>query len=76
MKALFTEKANFFKAPKILGNKTIITNKKTVGQPLALNRQLEFVSKKKQAAAREGYQNRQAFLEMADKYKDIMKKGK
>ena len=74
VKALFTEKANFFKAPKILGNKTIITNKKTVGQPLALNRQLEFVSKKKQAAAKEGYQNRQAFLEMADKYKDIMKK--
>jgi len=63
-------------APKILNDKTIIMNKNTVGQPLALNRRLELVSKKKQAAAREGYQNRLAFLDMAEKYKDIMKKGK
>ena len=73
-KALLTEKADFLYSSKI--NKAMILNKNTVGQPLALNRQLKLVSKKKQSAAKEGYQNRLAYLDMADKYKDIMKKGK
>jgi hypothetical protein len=73
-KALLTEKADFLYSSKI--NKAMILNKNTVGQPLALNRQLKLVSKKKQSAAKEGYVNRLAYLDMADKYKDIMKKGK
>jgi hypothetical protein len=34
------------------------------------------VSKKKNKAAVEGYENRLAYLDMADKYKGIMTKGK
>jgi hypothetical protein len=72
VKALLTEKAKIMHLPK--HDKTIILNKKTVGQPLAVSKKLQLVSKKKQSAAKEGYVNRLAFLDMAKQYKGIMKK--
>ena len=74
VKALLTEKAKIMHLPKY--DKTIILNKKTVGLPLAVSKKLELISKKKHVAAKAGYENRQAFLEMAKQYKDVMKKGK
>ena len=74
VKALLTEKAKIMHLPK--HDKTIILNKKTVGQPLAVSKKLQLVSKKKHVAGKEGYENRAAYLGMAEQYKNIMKKGK
>ena len=74
IKRLLTEKADSQYFPKT--NRTMIWNNKTVGQPLVVSKKLKLVSKKKHDAAVEGYQNRQVFLDLADKYKDIMTKGK
>jgi len=71
VKALLTEKAKSIYSPKF--KKTMITNNKTIGQPLRVSKKKKLVSQKKQAAAIEGYQNIQAFIEMAEKYKDVMK---
>lgn len=73
-KRLMTERANSYYSPKFKA--TTIWNEKTVGQPLAVSRTKKLVSKKKHDAAVEGYQNRLAFLDVADKYKDVMKGGK
>jgi len=56
--------------------KTSIRNIFSVGEPLVVSKKLKLVSKKKNKAAVEGYQNRLAYLDMADKYKSIMTKGK
>ena len=56
-------------------NKSRILNPSTVGQPLVVStRGQKLVSKKKQEAAKQGRENRLAYLDMAEKYKDIMKK--
>ncbi len=47
-----------------------------MGQCLVVNKNLKLVSKKKHEAAVTGHENRQAFLDLADQYKDIMKKGR
>ncbi len=82
-KALLTRKidaAPYYKLPanKSIDNrgyipKTSIRNKFSVGEPLVVNKRQQLVSKKKNKAAVEGYQNRLAYLDMATKYKDIMK---
>ena len=56
--------------------KTSIRNKFSVGEPLIVNKRQQLVSKKKNKAAVEGYENRLAYLDMAEKYKGIMTKGK
>ena len=74
VKTLLTEQADSQYFPNT--KRTMIWNNKTVGQPLVVSKKLKLVSKKKHDAAVEGYQNRQVFLELADKYKDVMTKGK
>ena len=54
----------------------MIINNKTIGQPLRVSKKKTLVSQKKQAAAIEGYENRQVFEQLKEKYKDIMKKDK
>jgi hypothetical protein len=56
--------------------RTTIRNKFVVGDPLVVNKRQQLVSKKKSSAAVEGYENRLAYLDMADKYKGVMTKGK
>ncbi len=73
-KSLLTEKVNSSYSPTI--NKTAIWNKNTVGQPLAVNKRFKLVSKKRHDAAVAGYENRAAYLDMAEHYKTIMTKGK
>ena len=73
-KRLLTERVSSTYSPAV--NRTAIWNKNTIGQPLVVNKRLKLVSKKKHVAAVAGYENRQAFLDLADHYKDIMKKGK
>ena len=73
-KRLMTERVSSYYTPK--WKKTTIWNEKTVGQPLVVSKKLKLVSKKKHDAAVEGYQNRLAFLETADRYKDVMTGGK
>ena len=51
----------------------MIINNKTIGQPLRVSKKKKLVSQKKQAAAIEGYENRQAFLQVAEQYKDVMR---
>jgi hypothetical protein len=51
-------------------------NKRTMGQPLVVNKKLKLVSKKKHDAGVFGYETRQAFKEKAKEYEDIMTKGK
>ena len=85
-KALLTRKvdaAPYYKlpAPKSIDirgfiPKTSIRNKFSVGEPLIVNKRQHLVSKKKNKAATEGYENRLAYLDMADTYKGIMAKGK
>jgi len=84
-KRLFTERVDSSYVPakkdangNILNpDKTVIWNKKTVGQPLAVStRGQKLISKKKQTAAVEGWGHRHAYLDLAEKYKDIMTKGK
>ncbi len=53
----------------------MICNKNTVGQPLVVNKKLQLVSKKRHNAGVFGYETRQEFLDLADKYKDVMTKG-
>jgi hypothetical protein len=82
-KALLTRKvdaAPYYKlpAPKSIDvrgfiPKTSIRNKFSVGEPLVVNKRQKLVSKKKNKAAVEGYENRLAYLDMASKYKDVMK---
>ena len=74
VKRLLTRKPDFHYNKEI--KKAFILNKNVVGEPLAVSKNLKLVSKKKQKAAKEGYENRLAFLDMAEKYKDIMIKGK
>jgi hypothetical protein len=71
VKALLTEKAKSIYSPKF--EKTMIINNKTIGQPLRVSKKKKLVSQKKQAAAIEGYENRQAFLQVAEQYKDVMR---
>ncbi len=58
-----------------MARKAYITNKKTVGQPLVVNKKLQLVSKKRHDAGVFGYETRQDYLDLADKYKDVMTKG-
>jgi hypothetical protein len=74
VKALLTEKAKSIYSPKF--DKTMIINNKTIGQPLRVSKKKTLVSQKKQAAAIEGYENRQVFEQLKEKYKDVMKKDK
>ena len=74
-KRLLTERVRSDYSPTI--NKTMIWNKNTVGQKLAYSdRSKTLVSKKKRDAAVQGYQNRLAYLDVADKYGGIMNKKK
>jgi len=89
-KALLTRKvdaAPYFKSPidksiDVRGYipKTSIINKFSVGEKLVVtrnpNKPKKLVSEKKHKAAVEGYENRLAYLDIADKYKGIMTKGK
>jgi hypothetical protein len=72
-KRLLTEKVKSFYGP--MARKAYITNKKTVGQPLVVNKKLQLVSKKRHDAGVFGYETRQDYLDLADKYKDVMTKG-
>ena len=58
-----------------MARKAYITNKKTVGQPLVVNKKLQLVSKKRHNAGVFGYETRQDFLDLAQQYKPIMTKG-
>ena len=71
---MLTERVRSDYSPTI--NKTMIWNKKTVGQPLAVSKKMKLVSRKKRDAAVEGYQNRLAYLDVAEKYGGIMNKKK
>lgn len=73
-KRLLTEKVKSFYGP--MAKKSYITNKDTVGQPLVVSKKLKLVSKKRHDAAVFGYETRQAFLDLADQYKDVMTKGR
>ena len=72
-KRLLTEKVKSSYIPK--AKTTMIWNKKTVGQPLVVNKKLQLVSKKRHDAGVFGYETRQDYLDLADKYKDVMTKG-
>jgi hypothetical protein len=73
-KRLLTERVDSFYGPKT--GKSYIINKKTMGQPLVVNKKLKLVSKKKHDAGVFGYETRQDYLDLAEQYKDIMTKGK
>lgn len=73
-KRLLTERATSTYSPTI--NKTVIWNKNTVGQPLAVSKRSKLVSKKRHNAAVFGYETRQDFLDLAKQYSGIMTKGK
>jgi hypothetical protein len=73
-KRLLTERVESFYGP--MARKAYITNKKTVGQPLVVNKKLQLVSKKRHDAGVFGYETRQDYLDLAEKYKDVMTKGK
>ena len=73
-KRLLTEKVKSAYIPK--AKTTMIWNKNTVGQPLVVNKKLQLVSKKRHNAGVFGYETRQEYLDLADKYKDVMTKGK
>jgi hypothetical protein len=47
-----------------------------VGQPLVVNKKLQLVSKKRHDAGVFGYETRQDYLDLAEKYKNVMTKGK
>ena len=47
-----------------------------MGQPLVVSKRSKLVSKKRHDAAVAGYENRAAYLDMAEHYKTIMTKGK
>jgi hypothetical protein len=72
-KRLLTERVDSFYGPKT--GKSYIINKKTMGQPLVVNKKLKLVSKKKHDAGVFGYETRQDYLDLAEQYKDIMTKG-
>ena len=73
VKRLLTEKVDSHYLPG--SNKSYIMNKNTVGQKLAYSDRSEtLVSKKKRDAAVQGYQNRLAYLDVAEKYGGIMNK--
>jgi hypothetical protein len=74
VKRLLTEKVDSYYLPN--SNKPIILNKNTIGQPLAVSKKMKLVSKKKHVAAVQGYQNRLAYLDVAEKYGGIMNKKK
>ena len=67
---------NDFHDPRGYIPKTIILNKFNVGKPLVVSKKLQLVDKGKHEAAVAGYENRMAYLDMADKYSGIMKKKK
>jgi hypothetical protein len=84
-KRLFTERINSSYVPAkkdangniMRPDKTVIWNKSTVGQPLAVStRGKKLISKKRQTSAVEGWGHRNAYLDLAEQYKDIMTKGK
>ena len=72
-KRLLTEKVKSFYGP--MARKAYITNKDTVGQRLVVNKQKKLVSKKRHDAGVFGYETRQDFLDLANKYSTIMTKG-
>jgi len=75
VKRLLTEQVKSHYLPD--SKKAYIMNKDTVGQRLAYSdRSQKLVSKKKHDAAVEGYQNRLAYLDVAEKYGGIMNKKK
>ena len=69
-KRLLTERVDSFYGPKT--KKSYIINKKTMGQPLVVNKKLKLVSKKKHDAGVFGYETRQDYLDLAEQYKDVM----
>jgi hypothetical protein len=72
-KRLLTEKVKASYIPK--AKTTMIWNKKTVGQPLVVNKKLQLVSKKRHNAGVFGYETRQDFLDLAKQYSNVMTKG-
>ena len=72
-KRLLTERVRSFYGPT--AQRSYITNKNTAGQPLVVNKKLRLVSKKRHDAGVFGYETRQDYLDLADKYKDVMTKG-
>jgi hypothetical protein len=72
-KRLLTEQVRSFYGPTT--QRSYITNKNTAGQPLVVNKKLRLVSKKRHDAGVFGYETRQDYLDLAEKYKDVMTKG-
>ena len=52
----------------------MVNNREIVGEKLSVSKNKKLVSKKRQTAGKEGYENRQAFLQKAKEYEDIMLK--
>jgi hypothetical protein len=72
-KRLLTEQVRSFYGPTT--QRSYITNKNTAGQPLVVDKKLRLVSKKRHDAGVFGYETRQDYLDLAEKYKDVMTKG-
>ena len=71
-KSLLTEKVDTLYGDS---KRAYITNKNTVGQRLVVNKRLKLVSKAKHDAGVFGYETRQDYLDLAQRYKPTMTKG-